>query len=1121
MERWRRVEELFGEAVELTATKRETFLVHACGDDHELRTEVESLLAAADGADLAVRQTIEAAAAQLVQDEPAINMEVPGYEIGERLGAGGFGEVYRARHRLMDREVAIKVLNASYLANPDAVARFVAEARAVGKLSHPGIVDVFDFGQLADGRQFCVMELIRGKTLRDVLRERGRLTLDDALPILTSIADAIDAAHAAKIAHRDLKPDNVFVLDAGGVKLIDFGIAKLVREDARGPTETGPVLGTPLYMSPEQCRGKEIGLATDAYSFGALAYHVLAGAPPFSGDSLELALHHLHDMPEPPSKLCGDLGPNVDRVLLGLLAKDPAARPMPLAPVVAGMAAGAAPMRRPRRRRRAAIVVGAVALAILAIAGWRFAHHPAPHHTGRRTVAVLAFENSGDPAHAWAATAAGRMLATSLRGIQELRVPDANSVAEEQAELGIAPTYMPTHEQMAQIRAAFRPDYVVTGLSRPHAGLIALDVRLLDRDGRIAARATEDVPESELPEAAARLASKLGDALDAAPLSSTAIAEARKTWPARVEAMQHYALGLAAIYHEDHQTAIGELTRVTELEPDFALAYLYLSLGYRNEMDEREDLALERAVLLSSGLPERERLEIAVVRGGTVTVLPEDTKAAIAAMHRLTEMEIDPGNGVVVGMSTVARDPDEAQRWLAILRALPPPASNDPNIDLLEASIERSRGHLERCIALATSSETKALRTRRPNMFLDARDAELACLVDLKRTDEVLALVDDTLARASVATGKPQAASLALVWKARALELKGDLVAAEQAHRAALTAMPAHFYRHERARRMLDLARLLVTVKKRDEAKELVAEVERACGAGWACAAVLGQPIADLYARLGDAGAQRRALIAALDSARKQHLDLDAAYILKDLGGADREQLRLDEAIAEAREAAAIMDAHAGQLEPDDYADNYRGLSTSLGETGRFDEAMIARQKALDILKGNKERWHFSRSMGAYILLLAGRFSEAEQWARDVLVDPSRDDARAFLVEALVAQGKLADADQVVTELVSTSVDASFARAWVAVHHGTSARDERRLLDAALTELRSQGKPLDVARLEVRIARLAAAAGAPRGRTRLAELGKQLRVRGLLGLASVAERESVAGQRDRGIATPP
>jgi tetratricopeptide (TPR) repeat protein/predicted Ser/Thr protein kinase len=296
-------------------------------------------------------------------------IRVPGYALAERIGAGGFGEVFRARQDVIGRDVAIKVLHAKYSADPEAVARFVAEARAVGQLSHAGIVELFELGELDDGRQFFVMELLRGKTLREVLRERTRISLGDAIPILRGIAEAIDAAHAAGIAHRDLKPDNVFVLDDGRVKLIDFGLAKLTRDADTPVTKTGSVFGTPLYMSPEQCRGKAVDTRTDCYSFGVLAYHVLVGEPPWTGDALELALHHLNDAPDAPSKRNPELSDRVDRVVLSMLAKDPGQRPVGLASAIAAITGDAALPRVPRRRRRLAWSV-VPALAITGIGVW-------------------------------------------------------------------------------------------------------------------------------------------------------------------------------------------------------------------------------------------------------------------------------------------------------------------------------------------------------------------------------------------------------------------------------------------------------------------------------------------------------------------------------------------------------------------------------------------------------------------------------------------------------------------------------------------------------------------------------------------------------------------------------
>jgi predicted Ser/Thr protein kinase len=305
------------------------------------------------------------------------------YEIRERLGSGGFGEVYRAYRADLDRDVAIKVLNASHCRDVDAVSRFVAEAKAASQIAHPGIVKIYGFGDLADGRSYCVMELLEGKTLRQLIDERGALPLVEAEPLLRAIAEAIDAAHAAGIAHRDLKPENLFVEPDGSIRVIDFGLAKLSAEEDL--TTTGHVIGSPRYMSPEQCRGKGSDARSDLYSFGALAYHLLTGTPPFEGDALALALHHLNDRPEAPSVRRDGLPATVDDVVLALLDKDPDRRPRPLVMVVDRLTTGA-PVAAPAPRRRArwpflialGAVVSSTAVVVMATRGPRDATTAAP-----------------------------------------------------------------------------------------------------------------------------------------------------------------------------------------------------------------------------------------------------------------------------------------------------------------------------------------------------------------------------------------------------------------------------------------------------------------------------------------------------------------------------------------------------------------------------------------------------------------------------------------------------------------------------------------------------------------------------------------------------------------------
>jgi tRNA A-37 threonylcarbamoyl transferase component Bud32 len=215
------------------------------------------------------------------------------YRIDQVIGRGGMGAVYRARDMRLDRDVAIKVVRAELLDDPEARTRFRREAQIVARLQHPAIVAVFDYGTFADGSAFLVMELVRGDDLRHLLRHEGSLTVDRALPLLTALCGAVDAAHREGVLHRDLKPENILLVKQDSrVKVLDFGVAKVVSDRAAGETavatltSAGVIVGTPAYMAPEQLRSEPLDARTDVFSLGVIAYEMLTGELPFGRASL-------------------------------------------------------------------------------------------------------------------------------------------------------------------------------------------------------------------------------------------------------------------------------------------------------------------------------------------------------------------------------------------------------------------------------------------------------------------------------------------------------------------------------------------------------------------------------------------------------------------------------------------------------------------------------------------------------------------------------------------------------------------------------------------------------------------------------------------------------------------
>jgi serine/threonine protein kinase/formylglycine-generating enzyme required for sulfatase activity len=334
---WQKVREIFDSALRQKPEERRRFAIKACGDDKALLAEVESLLSSLDGADSFMESPAIAQVASVFETESK-QLEsgkcFGHYEIIEQIGAGGMGEVYLAKDKKLDREVAVKILNEKFSGDESNLRRFVSEAKAASALNHPNILTIYEIGE-SDGVHYIVSEFIKGNTVRETLKESALLKLSEVLDISIQIANALCTAHEARLVHRDIKPENIMIRPDGLVKVLDFGLAKLIEHKNRSildleastalhnQTEKGLILGTVNYMSPEQARGERVDERTDIFSLGVVIYEMIAGRTPFAGDSMAVTFANLiNKEPQPLSNVASAIPRELQRIVSKMLQKD-------------------------------------------------------------------------------------------------------------------------------------------------------------------------------------------------------------------------------------------------------------------------------------------------------------------------------------------------------------------------------------------------------------------------------------------------------------------------------------------------------------------------------------------------------------------------------------------------------------------------------------------------------------------------------------------------------------------------------------------------------------------------------------------------------------------------------
>lgn len=644
-ERWQKVKRLFDAAIELEPDARARFLDDACASDADLRADIEKLMtSSADAEDFLEAPAANQVASSIVEPKGMLRTgdRYAHYKILRQVGVGGMGEVYLAEDEKLDRRVAIKILNERFRKNDSHLQRFIREAKAASSLNHPNILIIHEIG-VSDEANFIVSEFVEGRTLRDMIGGSDK-TLNQVLDIAIQIAGALSAAHGAGIVHRDIKPENIVVRPDGYVKVLDFGLAKLLKPQElfidgadetaiQNPTAQGVIMGTVNYMSPEQAKAETVDQRTDIFSLGVVVYELLTGSTPFQGNSMSETFANLINAEPPPlARKTGNLPDELQRIVFKMLRKNRDERYQTCDELVSDLkalkeniafdeklgnsradAANNATALLPSHtnlgldaRTKATSVSVAktspvrwILLALLAVTaiGTTYYFYAGRNNSvsgERRSLAVLPFTNATQDANAeYLADGVSESIINNLSQLSGLKVMSRNSSFR----------FKNDQSDTRTIASRLNVDTLVTGDIKQLGDKLVINVHLINAAddsqiwGNQYVRTMTDViaAQNEIAQAVAQnLKVKLTPS-DAALLS--------KSYTQNAEAYQLYLRGRFHVFRllpDEIRQGIGYFQQAIDLDPNYALAYAgiadaYRALGIGSEVSPIDSFAKSKA----------------------------------------------------------------------------------------------------------------------------------------------------------------------------------------------------------------------------------------------------------------------------------------------------------------------------------------------------------------------------------------------------------------------------------------------------------------------------------------------------------------------------------------------
>ncbi len=914
------------------------------------------------------------------------------YEILQTIGEGGMGAVYKAKDCELDRFVALKVIRPELASDPSILARFKKELLLAHQVTHRNVIRIYDLGE-GEGVKFITMEFIEGKDLRSLIREKKKFTPEEAVDVIQQVCQALHAAHSVGVIHRDLKPQNIMQDTSGRILVMDFGLARTLEGD--GMTQTGALVGTMEYMSPEQALGKDLDQRSDIFALGLILYEMLTGKTPFQAESaLASLIKRTQERAVPVSDIDAQIPGALSGIVSKCLERDLNLRYESASAILADLdtwkdkrAAGTihldASVKPWGQTLPWPLITGIATVLVLAITGFLlrgklFGPSPKTSTAPAVSLAILPFRNaSGDPNLDWIGPSLADMLSTDVGQSARLRTVSPNSLHQIFTDLRISSSTVLDPATIGRVADFSKADRVLWGQYAKFGDQIRIDATLRDIKNDRTVPLKIDVPsEKEIPGAIDRLAESIRQKL-ALPEDVLKELKASSFQPTSqsVAALRDYNQGIGLQRDGKNLEAQKQFEAATKEDPTFALAFsrlaqTYSSLGYDSEAEQ----SAKKAVDLSQDLPEAEKYLISAIRSQATKNYPE----AIKAYETLAKAS--PGNSdVQSALASLYQDSGDLVKARAyyqmLLSSNPKDIAATLDLGRIEIKSGNSQGSfdpLNRAYSLAVQMDNQEQKATSLHLMAVAYG-------NLSKPQEVLRNEQEAIT----------------IWRhvgqQRGLAFSLNQMAEAQASLGKTKDAAANFQEALQIRRdigdkrglgdtLIDMGNFADDRGDHDQALKMYKEalqMERDIG-NESLQAICLNNVGSVYSEKSQYDDALTYFQQALQLREKSNVPQDIVETVQNLGQVLANMGQYDQAISNYMRA---LDLRRSMNDPQGTALASYGLGTLFDYQGRFGAAVNAKQDALKTLRDLKDRTSWMPEvLGSYAesLILAGRGDEAK-----------------------------------------------------------------------------------------------------------------------------------------------